>query len=159
VDLGSVPKLKTESFLDSVHLEPVISTYRFVDGAISVNNPTCAAILEARALYPDHPLVIVSLGTGNGLARVPIKTYPAGVGVVLQNLITSVSDVSLADSFAEHMVGKEDAYFRFCPTGDCFNADLGTKDPEVLSLMQAEAKAYMKRPGVRAKLQELLCLL
>lgn len=45
-------------------MDPVVTAYRFVDGAITTNNPTCASIIEAKALYPSRPLVVVSLGTG-----------------------------------------------------------------------------------------------
>ena len=71
-------------------------------------------------------IVILPPPHRNGLAKVPVKTYPSGIGVVLQNLITSVSDVSLADSFAAHMLGREDRYYRFCPTADVFNCDMGS---------------------------------
>jgi len=137
------------------HLEPVLASYRFVDGAISVNNPTCAAILEARTLYPNRPIVVVSLGTGNGLARVPIKTYPSGIGVVLQNLITSTADVALYDSLAEQMLAEGDTYFRFCPTGDVFNCDMGTNDKDIIDAIREEATTYMQSPLVQRKLKAL----
>ena len=141
------------------HLEPVLTTYRFVDGAISVNNPTCAAILEAQAIYPGHPLVVVSLGTGNGLARVPVKTYPSGIGVVLQNLISSTADVSISDSLAEHMLTDRDNYFRFCPSGDVFNCDMGSNDKKIIDIIRGEATSYMKSPIVQHKLKNLTRLL
>ena len=104
-------------------------------------------------------IVILPPPHRNGLAKVPVKTYPSGIGVVLQNLITSVSDVSLADSFAAHMLGREDRYYRFCPTADVFNCDMGISDEAVLSKIRSESKAYMANPSVRAKLVDLAKIL
>jgi hypothetical protein len=141
------------------HLEPVYATYRFVDGAISVNNPTSAAIIEARTIYPDHPLVVVSLGTGSGLPRLPIKTFPSGIGVVLQNLISSTADVSLSDAQAEHMLTSKDTYFRFCPCGDVYNCDMGTNDKKIIEEILAEATNYIQSTKSQQKLKTLVSLL
>lgn len=150
----------TDSISESVfHLEPVYATYRFVDGAIQVNNPTCAAIIEARSLYRDHPLIVVSLGTGSGLPRLPIKTFPSGIGVVLQNLISSTADVSLSDAQAEHMLTGKDTYFRFCPSGDVYNCDMGTNDKKIIEEILAETGNYVKSPVVQHKLRTLVSLL
>lgn len=38
---------------------------RFIDGAVSVNNPAVVAVQEARMLYPDHKIdCFMSLGVG-----------------------------------------------------------------------------------------------
>lgn len=140
------------------HMMPVMTTYRFVDGAIMVNNPTVAAILEARNIYPDHPVIVVSLGTGQGLTRCPIKTYPSGVGVVLQNLINSTADVSQSDSQARQILNTEstDSYYRFCPVADVFNCDIGSNDKKILDKIGEEASRYMESARVKAKVKEMI---
>ena len=73
--------------------------------------------------------------------------------MVLQNLISSTADVSLADIYAEHMLLEQDTYFRFCPSGDVFNCDLGTNDEDIVRELRAEAEAYMACPSVRDKVR------
>ncbi len=61
----------------------IFSPYRFsnisgdwhnygVDAAIFINNPTLQAYLDAKALYPHHQYLIVSLGTG---VNIPSKKF------------------------------------------------------------------------------------
>ena len=72
---------------------------------------------------------------------------------MLQNLISSTADVSLADIYAEHMLREQDTYFRFNPSGDVFNCDMGTNDEDIVRELRVEAEAYMACPSVRDKVR------
>ena len=142
------------------YMDPVVGTYRFIDGAISVNNPTTTAILEAKSIYSDnYGLLVVSLGTGTGLPRCPIKTYPSGLGVVLQNLISATANVALADAQARSMLRASDRFFRFTPAGDVFNCDIGTKDKDTVALLEEETMNYMKSEQAQDKLKSMVARL
>ena len=77
----------------------------------------------------------------------------------MQNLISSTADVSLSDAQAEHMLTGKDTYFRFCPSGDVYNCDMGTNDKKIIEEILAETGNYVKSPVVQHKLRTLVSLL
>lgn len=54
------------TFFPPLHLTKGAEDYALVDGGVFVNNPSMAAYVEARSLYPDFAqFVVVSVGTGD----------------------------------------------------------------------------------------------
>jgi patatin-like phospholipase/acyl hydrolase len=54
------------TFFPPFHLQRGKDDYALVDGGIFVNNPSMAAFVEARMLYPDATkVVVISVGTGD----------------------------------------------------------------------------------------------
>ena len=54
------------TFFPPFHLQRGKEDYALVDGGIFVNNPSMAAYIEARKLYPDaRKVVVISVGTGD----------------------------------------------------------------------------------------------
>jgi patatin-like phospholipase/acyl hydrolase len=54
------------TFFPPFHLTRGMDDYALVDGGVFVNNPSMAAYVEARRLYPDAArVVVVSVGTGD----------------------------------------------------------------------------------------------
>ena len=100
----------------------VTTTLRFIDGAIASNNPTAVGVFEARRLFPrDRKLCVVSVGTGAALPReVPGTGYAQSQAV--SNLIAATCDVLQVDATVRHVLGAEDRYFSFQPTGQAFGA-------------------------------------
>jgi patatin-like phospholipase/acyl hydrolase len=53
------------TFFPPFHLARGTDDYALVDGGVFVNNPSMAAYVEARMLYPGAKVVVVSVGTGD----------------------------------------------------------------------------------------------
>ena len=53
------------TFFPPFHLQRGNQDYALVDGGVFVNNPSMAAYIEARRLYPAARVVVISVGTGD----------------------------------------------------------------------------------------------
>lgn len=58
------------TFFPPFHLARGTEDYALVDGGVFVNNPSMAAYVEARILYPGSKIVVVSVGTGDRQDRI-----------------------------------------------------------------------------------------
>jgi hypothetical protein len=126
---------------------------RLIDGAIASNNPTAVAVFEARRLFSkSRPLCVVSLGTG---AAVPNSRDArlSGFPGWLDNTIHASCDVAQVDATIRHLLGADDAYYRFQPTADVFSCELNDVSPETSSKLKHAAAAYMDT--VDAQVREL----
>ena len=134
---------------------PVHSAARFIDGGVSANNPCLVAVAEARGLWGHAAdLDVLSVGTGNGIPRTPLKRFPAGAGVVLQNLISATGDVELADTALAAMLRPErDRYLRLSPTGEPFSCELGCSDPATLEALVDHARRYLREPACQERIE------
>jgi hypothetical protein len=121
---------------------------RLIDGGISCNNPTDVAIHEARLLFGrERPLLVVSCGTGGGAA---VEMTPnAYLPLWLQHLVNATGDVADTDATVRHLLGHQDAYWRFHPMGDAFGCGLDDARPENLAQLTTATEAYIDAEAVR----------
>ena len=129
---------------------------RLIDGGITCNNPADVAIHEARLLFGrERPLIVVSVGTGSGLASeiTPIAMVP----LWLQHLVNATGDVAQTDATVRHLLSASDFYMRFNPTlTDSYGLD-DTRDSTLKELTRA-AEAYMDEHAEElAAVAERLC--
>lgn len=136
---------KTDERSRDARTEPkdVDAEIRLIDGAIASNNPTAVAVFEARRLFSkSRPLCVVSLGTG---AAVPnsrdarLSGFPAW----LDNTIHASCDVNQVDATIRHLLGTDDAYYRFQPTADIFGCELNDTTERAADELRRAAAAYM----------------
>lgn len=116
---------------------------RLIDGAIASNNPTAVAVFEARRLFSkSRPLCVVSLGTG---AAVPNNRDArlSGLPGWLDNTIHASCDVNQVDATIRHLLGANDSYYRFQPTGDIFGCELNDTSEATAAELKSTAAAYM----------------
>jgi uncharacterized protein len=78
--------------------------YRCVDGGTAINNPTVAAILEAREMWDGEDVRVLSLGTG--IRTEPIAPANGGIVGWLPHLISLFADAqtSVLDHLAQWAV-------------------------------------------------------
>jgi patatin-like phospholipase/acyl hydrolase len=78
--------------------------YRCVDGGTAINNPTVAAILEARLMWDGEDVRVLSLGTG--IRTEPIAPANGGIVGWLPHLISLFADAqtSVLDHLAQWAV-------------------------------------------------------
>ena len=120
----------------------ITAQLRLIDGGIVCNNPADVAIHEARLLYGrERPLVLVSCGTGCGVAA----EAPGAGGYLptwLQTLVNAIGDVHQTDATVAHLLGSGDTYWRFNPVGDAFGVSLDDARDESLQALASAAQAY-----------------
>lgn len=78
--------------------------YRCVDGGTAINNPTVAAILDARLMWDGEDVLVLSLGTG--IRTEPIAPANGGIVGWLPHLISLFADAqtSVLDHLAQWAV-------------------------------------------------------
>lgn len=95
-----------------------------IDGAIVANHPSLHGYVEAKKLFPEHRLKVLSVGTG--LDRKPISGKESQswgtIGWLRHNLFGLMAESSLDHELAEGIIGEN--YLRV-------NSDLGEVSPEL----------------------------
>uniref|UniRef100_A0A7S0IGJ9 Patatin n=1 Tax=Micromonas pusilla TaxID=38833 RepID=A0A7S0IGJ9_MICPS len=128
-----------------------IGDERWQDGAVTCNNPSMLAMMEARRLWPDRPIdVVVSLGTG----IVPAKRRETSG--LLNATMTATSMRVLMDSACE--VDRTDAalrtllpmipgtkYFRFNPVDERCDVELDETEAGLLQGLTDATDEYVLR--------------
>ena len=88
--------------------------WALIDGGVYANNPSMCAFVEAKKLYPDDDIVLVSLGTGQMTKRYDYKKVKDwGLVSWVQPLISMVFD-GVSDTVHYQMTQLiPDSYYRF----------------------------------------------
>jgi hypothetical protein len=131
---------------------------RFIDGAISCNNPAAAAVFEAKRIFnPKRPLVLVSVGTGYPIPR----DVPASIGAQwVQNVVNATCDVIQVDATIRHVLDEQrDEYFRFQPQGEIFSCALNDTSADAQKKLKQTALRYVNSAKQRCEIDRLAFLL
>lgn len=131
---------------------------RLIDGGITCNNPADVAIHESKLLFGrERPLLVVSVGTGSGVAA---EVTPSAIAPLwLQHLVNATGDVAQTDATVRHLLSPTDFYIRFNPTlTDSYGLD-DARESTLAELTRA-AEAYMddhaaELQSLAARLSEL----
>jgi patatin-like phospholipase/acyl hydrolase len=134
------------TYFPPFHLVRGEEDYALVDGGVFVNNPSMAAYVEARKLYPNaEKVIVVSVGTGDRQDRI---TYDAAKGWGLVGWAKSIVPV-LMDSVSEAVDYEleylpECTYHRLQLKGLSQSAaDMDNVTPENIANLQAAASKYV----------------
>jgi uncharacterized protein len=128
------------------HLARGAEDYALVDGGVYVNNPSMAAYVEARQLYPEATrVIVVSVGTGDrqdGITYAQANKWGL-VGWARQIVPVLMDSVSEAVDF-ELTTLPECTYYRLQPLNLPLSAGpMDNVSPENLDALQTIAKNYV----------------
>jgi hypothetical protein len=139
-------------------LESSRTQLRFIDGAISCNNPAAAAVFEAKRIFsPKRPLILCSVGTGYPVARDVSATYGASW---VTNVVNATCDVVQVDATIRHVLDADkDEYFRFQPQGEIFSCALNDTSKETEKKLKQTALKYVNDPAQRKEIERLAMML
>ncbi len=134
--------------------------HEMIDGGVHSNNPSTAALADARRLWPGEDILLVSLGTG--AAEEPFDLGRGGlidVGPQLPGIFMDGS-ASRADYEAAQQPGA--VYRRYqpdlaeaLPDGSHASAAMDDASPENLARLDLLAEAWIARSDVAALAREL----
>ena len=77
----------------------------------------------------------------------------------MQNVVSATCDVVQVDATVRHVLGPEDNYFRFQPTGEVFGCALNDTSEVTREELRAAARKYLDTEAVAAEVAELAALL
>jgi patatin-like phospholipase/acyl hydrolase len=134
------------TFFPPFHLTRGADDYALVDGGVFVNNPSMAAYVEARLLYPDAArVVVVSVGTGDRQDRITYATAKDWglIGWAKQIIPVLMDSVSEAVDF-ELATLPECTYYRLQVTDlPPAAGEMDNVAPDNLATLQTLAKNYV----------------
>jgi uncharacterized protein len=146
------------TFFPPFHLTRGMEDYALVDGGVFVNNPSMAAYVEARLLYPNAPrIVVVSVGTGD---RQDAITYARAkkwglVGWAKQIVPVLMDSVSEAVDF-ELTTLPECTYYRLqVPNLPLAAGQMDNVAPDNLAALQTLARDYLAAPAQSTLLDQI----
>ncbi len=141
------------TFFEPVKIEAEGPTgyYALVDGGLYANNPALCAVVEARALFGDEPLLVVSLGTGAltrpicyedarhwGLAR-----WAKPVLDIAFDGVSSTVDYQLQRMLRQE-AGQPPMYYRFQPVLDPGLTDMDDTSPRNMRRLKLLTEAMLR---------------
>lgn len=133
------------------YFEPAVVTvddghppHALVDGGVCVNNPAMCAYAEARRLWPDEEILVVSLGTGEATRPIPysdardwgLLEWAAPVLSVMMDGMVDAVDYQLRTIL-------ENRYFRFQGRLETANDDMDDVTRRNIAALRFEAGRIM----------------
>lgn len=136
-----------------------------IDGGVFANNPALCAYVEAQKIFPDQPLVVVSIGSGRSKTNYPpaIKTWgifewisPRQGVPLLKAVMHGQSDS--AEHQLEFLLGSAEppAYFRFQFDLSEISKEMDDASPANLDRLIASADACMASAPAKTALAALV---
>lgn len=130
--------------------------YEFIDGGIGVNNPTLAGYFQAKKIWNDEEIIIVSIGTGY-LEKSGIDEKDSG----LLQWAVPISDIMIEDteSFADFQIkkllqlGKE--YFRLNVPLTKQESKIDETDPNKLRDLMDKVSLVLDNDKNKAAFEEM----
>lgn len=118
-----------------------------IDGGIVANHPVLHGYVEAKKLYPDHQIKILSIGTG--LNKRPLKGKASQkwglIGWVMHDLFGLMLESSLDHELAEGLIGQE--YLRVNSAIGSVNRRLDDKSSSNLKKIKEMGESWWKNFG------------
>jgi len=125
----------------STFFEPIrIGETKFVDGGLRNNNPIHLIRQEARNLWPDDDLLIVSIGTGDA----PGGSYEGSLKDIVERLKEIATDTERTNQifFTEHTdMARQRRLFRFTVPG---LASIGLDESKEKATIIARTESYIE---------------
>jgi predicted acylesterase/phospholipase RssA len=151
----SVTQAVRASTAAPLYFSPVtIGNIKYQDGGVVANNPSEIALMEACLLWPDHKIVLVSLGTGlpaiKSDKRSAISKPSTAVSDVISELISIATSSEIVHKRISHRVQSDlkdkVLYHRLNPP-DIGDIELSTYQAKILSFLQDSTEQYLKNEG------------
>ncbi|MEM1177621.1 MAG: CBASS cGAMP-activated phospholipase [Acidobacteriota bacterium] len=119
--------------------------WALIDGGVYANNPAMCAYIEAKTLWPEDELILVSLGTGALTRRLPAEEAKNwGVAQWAQPILDIVFQG--VSSTVDYQLGKllDDHYHRFEVTLSEGSDDMDDASPDNLRLLRLHAEGLIR---------------
>jgi patatin-like phospholipase/acyl hydrolase len=125
------------------------TTFALVDGGVAANDPAMAAYVQARRLFPDREILIVSIGTGSSVKPIPYDKakgwgklgWAERIVDVMFDGSTRTVDANLQELLPKHTSGLRE-YYRFQPSLKGANDALDDTSPKNLQSLIDLATNY-----------------
>jgi len=113
----------------------------YIDGGVGTNSPAFIALQEAELIWPTAKIVVVSLGNGSRVPRVPNAAWLAPMKIVsyLTEAATTTNDTHELMMYLDHVKAEMVAYFRLNPVNTP-NTTLDETDERVISKLEWVAR-------------------
>jgi uncharacterized protein len=134
--------------------------YTLIDGGVFANNPAACALVEARATLDSSDYLVVSLGTGSMMRRLPLNLarywgaarWAKPVLDIVFDGVSSTVDYQLAQLMPE-ITGKLQRYYRFQVALDGKNHSIDNASPSNITALKGLAGNLIETES--GKLDEL----
>lgn len=130
-----------------------IDYWALVDGGVFANNPGMCTYVEAKSMFPDRDIIMVSLGTGELTRRISYDDARSwGLAQWAHPLINVMFDgqsdtVDYQLKEILQLPGKRKGYFRFQTRLDSGNDDLDDPSDKNIHNLKIEAGEMLKERG------------
>ncbi|SMO74280.1 patatin-like phospholipase family protein [Gracilimonas mengyeensis] len=133
--------------------------YSLVDGGVFANNPAMCAYVEAKNLFPEDDILVVSLGTGELTRRIPHEeAIEWGLAQWAKPVLDVVFDgITDTTNYQLQSILPEDRFFKFQIRLTEGNDDMDDTSNTNLRVLQLLAKQMIQKE--QSKLQELVDML
>lgn len=127
----------------------------FVDGGLLYNNPVDKVMSEAKKLWPDEPMLLISIGTGNAPGEALVGNI-LKVAEYMAKLLTRTEKAANDFYDANSDMLQKNLYFRFNVPG---MASVGLDEYKFLPRITSETLHYLQVPETGAKLRSCIGVL
>ena len=149
------------------YFEPIQLTWgpngqrAFIDGGVHSNNPAMCAYVEARKIYPEEDVLVVSLGTGEPTREMPYEEVKGwGLALWAQPILNVVFDgvSDTVDYQLKEILSTEEGdarrYYRFQTVLKIGNDDMDDAGATNIAALKAKAQEIIDKPDTAL---ETLC--
>jgi patatin-like phospholipase/acyl hydrolase len=134
---------------NKINVDGPAGYYSFIDGGVYANNPAMCAFVEAKSMFPDCKIILVSLGTGSQSKQLKYKDLKGWglamwaqpiLNVVFDGVETTI-DYQLQELFENPANGK---YTRFQPKLDGLDEAMDKADFENIRALKLLAERLIR---------------
>ena len=133
------------TYFEPTMLEWAEESGTLIDGGIFMNSPSVSAYAEARKLFPDEPIALLSLGTGELTRPIPYEEARSwGSALWVMSLLDCMFDGSTKAANHQMSIFLGDNYLRLQVTLDEANDDMDDASPSNIANLKRIAERLIE---------------